>query len=229
MDIIETYVDQLFDTELNTNRKLGGGYPLKLHEIVYGLPKGVLPSIENHPTFSSATKAELAAIYSQVEQISFLWRPDPEKSAKIILQDPWLNAEYLSQGTELLVMMEELSGTMFVLPFEQLLHYKDHVFWLNKDGVKYYPFDVHYNLTACLKEENGVVENNLYLYHNRIPKVFDMKVTLLQYLDLAYKAKCFYNWQMAYINKSGMDWEKMKRMLPKIFPHLKLDLGEFGM
>ena len=51
---------------------------------------------------------------------------------------------------------------------------------------------------------------------------------LFEYLELAYKAKCFFQWQMAYIYHDGFDNEKLKVMLPLILPHVKLDLSDFG-
>lgn len=228
MNLRQVFGEKLVYNELYSNEDFGGGYPLQIGTIRYGVNSKSKLKVQDIPYFSQSLKQELAVIYEQVYEMFFLWELQPQ-SDTLILADEWLKKEYLEQGYDLPSMREELSGMMKLIPLDEMIDDKSHVFWLNSNIERYYPFDVHYNLTACLKKWNGIVENNIYIYHNRIPKVFDMKVTIMDYLDLAYQSKAFYNWQMAYINRSGGDWEKMRRMLPKIFPNLTLDLGRFGM
>lgn len=48
---------------------------------------------------------------------------------------------------------------------------------------------------------------------------------------IAYRqAKGFYHWQLVYAfqNEDEQDYQLMKRYLPMLFPHLELDLSDFG-
>ena len=65
--------------------------------------------------------------------------------------------------------------------------------------------------------------------HTDAETMYDMEITIEEYLDLAYQAKGFHYWQLIYLFKEKSEYyELMKRILPKILPHVKLNLEAFG-
>jgi hypothetical protein len=141
----------------------------------------------------------------------------------------WLKTNFFDEGLEIAMVKEYLSGVINMASLEFMLTDKDHLAYLRTPTTEYLPFDRHWSLTACLKKENGKVENNLYLFNAEDPgPPLDMKIGLLRYLELAYQAKLLYHWQYAYLFRDSIHNEKMRVMLPLIFPHVKLDLSGFG-
>lgn len=95
-------------------------------------------------------------------------------------------------------------------------------------GEDYYPFDFHFDTIACLKLEDGVLANNIHLFNTQdSDSVIDMGVTAAEYLELEYKAKCFKNRQYAYALKDSHYNERLRALLPAIFPFLELNLSAF--
>lgn len=94
------------------------------------------------------------------------------------------------------------------------------------------PIDFNEYAVACMKVEDGKLIDNIYLYtgFGGFPEaLYDMNVTFEQYLELAYKAKCFNYWNLTYcLKEKSPGYELMKRFFPVIFPHLEADLADFG-
>ncbi len=135
----------------------------------------------------------------------------------------------MKDGVQVESIKHELGGTFNIVPFEEMMNPNE---WLKSPkypGATFLPLDRHWKLVACFKEENGIIEDNIYLLNIQDDEVVnDMQISLFRYLDLAYKAKCFFSWQMAYLYPNGFDNEKLRIMLPLILPHVKLDLSDFG-
>ena len=92
---------------------------------------------------------------------------------------------------------------------------------------------MHNNKVACLKKKKREkIENNLYFinYANAKPEIDDMGITVLEYLDLAYKTKGFWGWQYAFMyqGKENFEYNHLRLMLPVIFPNVGLNLSDFG-
>ncbi len=109
---------------------------------------------------------------------------------------------------------------------------RNHKFY-NPEGLYFINFadwlDV---LVGNFKPHDAIVRQRGYLYtgFGGFPEaLYDMKVTFEQYLELAYKAKCFNYWNLTYcLKEKSPSYELMKRFFSVIFPHLKPDLEEFG-
>lgn len=92
----------------------------------------------------------------------------------------------------------------------------------------FFPLDICWDLTACVKQENGLLLDRVWLVHTNGQALYNMGIGIEEYLDLAYKSKGFHYWQLIYLFPKGDYYEMMKRYLPKILPHIQLDLSSFG-
>ncbi len=181
--------------------------------------------------------------YSQINLIQIHWDISPKAIENVdhFKNDPWIKENYLDEGYEWSVVHEMLSGFINIQKFEDILNpefceeqgYYYKLKWT--DGINaddYLPFDICAGMTACLKVENGKILDNIWLVITEDVDecLYDMNITIEEYLNLAYQAKLFRHWQAIFLWKSEYDrFELMKRFLPKIVPHVELDLSSFGM
>jgi len=122
---------------------------------------------------------------------------------------------------------ESLSGTINIIPYDEMFDRKKYDY-LKKGSTRYIPFDQHYSLVACFKSDGNPIQDNIYIFNEQDSDyIVDMKITCIKYLELAYTAKLFYHWQYAYVLKNSVDNERLREMLPIIFPFIKLDLSDF--
>lgn len=186
----------------------------------------------------------ISEFYSKIDLVHIHWFISKRNQPTIDLfqNDPWLKKNYLDDGYDWGVVHEMLSGLINIQKLEDLLnpnYCKEQSFYYSLDysedynAADFVPFDIHWHLTACLKKDsdNNLIDNIWLVYSedSARPYVYDMQVSVEEYLNLAYQAKGFFYWQFVYMLKEKTEhYELMKRFLPKMLPHVKLDLSEFG-
>lgn len=199
----------------------------------------------NNPDFPEA----MNDFYKQVDLINIHWmistKEKGEELKNQLKQDPWLKERFWDNGSDIKILDEYLSGFINIQKLEDMLNpefCEDEAYYSTIDSFidgqnanDYLPFDIHWTLTACLKRENGKILDNVWIVDSQGEKMFDMDVTIEKYLELCYKAKGFYYWPLVYCTRNQeLDQDEdfyrelMKRFLPMLFPHLELDLSDFG-
>ncbi|MNJ90963.1 hypothetical protein D3C87_86030 [compost metagenome] len=187
----------------------------------------------------------LNEFYKEVDLVKIDWiisnREKGEELKNKLKQDPWLKENYWDEGWDFSMTEERMSGLIQIQKLEDTLnpefckdqgYYSVIEHWIDGENPDdYIPFDIHWTITACLKRENGKISDNIWLINMEGRYLINMNVTIEKYLELCYKAKGFYHWQLVYAfqNEDEQDYQLMKRYLPMFFPHLELDLSEFGM
>jgi hypothetical protein len=69
------------------------------------------------------------------------------------------------------------------------------------------------------KDASGALSDRVWLLQQeQDPWIVDMNLTLAQYVELAYRARGFHHWQLAYLNRNDPTFARMKFALPKMFP-----------
>ncbi|MNJ90967.1 hypothetical protein D3C87_86070 [compost metagenome] len=186
----------------------------------------------------------LNELYKQIDLIKISWqishKASGEEIVKGLKQDPWLKETYWDQGYEWGIIHEYLSGFINIQKLEDMLnpdyckeqHYHLTIqhFVEEENPDDFLPFDITWDLTACLKKENGKIPDNIWLVHADGRAMYDMKISIEKYLELCYKAKGFHYWQLVYVLQEDAyeNYELMKRFLPMLFPNVELDLSDFG-
>lgn len=188
----------------------------------------------------------LINFYSQAAKLNFVWRiidesfQNGKEKESIFKEDPWIKKEYLENGYSWEAVKILLSGNLNITQLKNIIDLEnvkatgmyDAAISVGLKGGDLRPIDTNEFAVACMKVENGELIDNIYLYtgFGGFPEALhDMKVTFEQYLELAYKAKCFNYWNLTYcLKKKSPSHELMKRFFPVIFPHLEPDLAEFG-
>jgi hypothetical protein len=233
INIVELFENKLVNEELAQSR---------LHGIKIVIPvRSILPN-ESHIIHNITAPKFLESLYSAHRSLEILWNisNNNQPTIDIFKKDSWIKENYLDEGYEWSFVHEMLSGYINIQKLEDILkpefckeqgyYYK--LKW--KDGINaddYLPFDICSGMTACLKVENGKILDNIWLVITEDVDdcLHDMKVTIEEYLNLAYQAKLFRHWQAIFLWKNEYDrFELMKRFLPKIVPHVQLDLSSFG-
>lgn len=210
--------------------------------------RGVLESeiievaIQNNLTLPIA----LVEFYKQASKLSLRWsvseNSNIEKKETCIqlTEDPWIKEQYLDNGHSLEAVKILLSGNINISELKNIVDIDDvkatgmydAALNVGLKGGDLRPIDFNEYAVACMKVKDGKLIDNIYLYtgFGGFPvALLDMKVTFEQYLALAYKAKCFKYWNLAYcLKEKSPSYELMKRFFPVIFPHLEPDLAEFG-
>lgn len=227
MDVKDYFYNKLYQNELQSLKNSESGYLLDVQPYKE-TPKLVIPK-DNFKCFfplSDQLKTNLALIYSQIGELSIGWEIS-NNSDNLILENNWIKKNYLDQDYSISIIKEYLSGTINIVPFREMIDTKKYSY-LKKGSVRYLPFDLHYELMVCFKMSNGIVEDNLYIFNVQdSDAIEDMKIGCIDYLKLAYEAKCFYQWQYAYVAKKSIDNKRLKIMLPEILPHVGLNLAKF--
>ena len=188
----------------------------------------------------------LMDFYNQASMLSLTWmivderfRNGKEREA-VFKEDPWIKKEYLDNGYSWEAVKILLSGSLNITELKNIIELENvkatgmyqAAEGLGLKGGDLCPIDTNEFAVACMKVEDGKLIDNMYLYtgFGGFPEALhDMKVTFEQYLELAYKAKCFNYWNLTYcLKEKSPSYELMKRFFPLIFPHLEPDLEEFG-
>ncbi|SDI24389.1 hypothetical protein SAMN05421846_105164 [Chryseobacterium taeanense] len=188
----------------------------------------------------------LIDFYSQAAMLSLTWmivderfRNGKEREA-VFKEDPWIKKEYIDNGYSWEAVKILLSGNLNITQLTNVVDLEkvkltgiyDAAISVGLNGGDLRPIDTNEFVVACMKVEDGKLIDNMYLYtgFGGFPEVlYDMKVTFEQYLELAYKAKCFNYWNLTYcLKEKSPSYELMKRFFPVIFPHIDPDLKEFG-
>lgn len=154
--------------------------------------------------------------------------------------DLWLKEHYFDKGYSWGHVKEQLSGSLNISSLTQVLNsdprQKEMTYYVvaenvlaneNPDLIR--PIDIQDGTVAFVRVKDNCLVDNIHLMNTDGHEIYDMQVTFEQYLDLAYKAKLFKDWQWIYLFKDRSEkHELMKRFFPVIFPHLEPDLGDFG-
>jgi hypothetical protein len=189
----------------------------------------------------------LLDFYTQVYSLSFDWKifegmnPSIQIDPSIQFKNsPWLKENYLDDGYSWEALSILLSGHLNISELKNIIDEDD----LKATGMyqaaervglkagELRPIDFNEYAVACMKIIDGELIDNIYLYTgfgDYPTALHDMGVNFEQYLQLAYKAKCFNYWNLIYcLREKVHNYELMKRYFPVIFPHLEPDLEDFG-
>ncbi|CAL2055212.1 hypothetical protein [Tenacibaculum sp. 190524A05c] len=180
----------------------------------------------------------LSEMYNQISHISILWNivDEEESSVNQFKEDKWLKEKYLDNGYDWGVVNEYLSGFINITKSEEIFNAdfcKNQGYYYTLSNREenpddFFPLDICWDLTACVKKEGNEILNNIWLVHTNANEIYDMKINIEEYLNLCYKAKGFHYWQLIYLFKTKSEYyELMKRFLPKMLPHINLDLSDF--
>ncbi|NOQ73779.1 MAG: hypothetical protein GQ574_17360 [Crocinitomix sp.] len=210
--------------ELYSSEDEGGDFLLEVSNCFRGEESKDFGFLENH--FLSKTLYDnLKLIYCQVAELSLSWYT--KDTVDIFSKSEWLRNYQKENNLGEGFIRESLSGTINIVPYYEMFDRKKFDY-LEKDGISYIPFDQHYSLEACFKADGDTVQDNIYIFNTEDPdNIIDMKIGCIKYLELAYKAKLFFNWQYAYALKDSIHNERLRKMLPVIFPFLELELNDF--
>lgn len=164
-------------------------------------------------------------------------RPDTSIQFK---EDVWLKEHYLDAGYTWEALKILVSGHMQIASLDDILDIDkikscglyDASIKVGLEAGSLRPLDFNEFAISCLKVEDGKLIDNVYVYAGfgeYEPTLFDMKVGLEKYLELAYKAKCFNYWNLIYCMREKVQLHAlMKHTWPMLFPQLTPDLEEFG-
>ena len=188
----------------------------------------------------------LIEFYKQASQVYLRWelfegesggRKDTSVQFK---ENTWLKENYLDKGYSWEAVKILLSGNLNIAELKDIIEIENlkatgiyqATEKLGMKGGDLRPIDFNEYAVACMKVEDGKLIDNIYLNtgFGGLPEALhNMNVTFEQYLELAYKAKCFNYWNLIYCLKDKVpNQELMKRFFPVIFPHLEPDLEVFG-
>ncbi len=237
MDITNLFYKNMIIGELEESYLQG--YAVMIQKTLFG------PPMDNNEVLTIFKENELNSIqsllnvYTQVQNINFHWEPSDYDSntTNLFKEDPWLREYYFDHGYSWSVLKELISGYLFVPPIEELLgrsnNQKTGYYVMTKrmglNPNTFLPLDYHNQFTALLKIEENEIKDRVWLIDLEAEELYDMNITVEQYLNLAYQAKIFNGWQHVYLFKDQSEYyELMKRFLPKILPHINLNLKEFG-
>lgn len=217
-----------------------------LKEVGYAFQHGVniktpithilLPKELNHNKLN--LPESIIDFYKQTSKLTISWEiQDTEQNTKQFKEDSWLKEKYLTNNYDWGVVHEYLSGFVNITNAEDIfnsLFCKKQAYYYTLSNKKenqdsFFAFDICWSLTACLKKEGINVVDNVWLVDTDAEAVYDMGVTVEEYLNLADQAKGFHYWQLIYLFKQKSEYyELMNHFLPKILPHVKLNLEAFG-
>lgn len=176
--------------------------------------------------------------YEQTAKLEIVWElVESDKNTKQFKEDEYLIEKYLNNDYDWGVVKDFLTGYINITNSNDIFNpdfcKEQAYYYILKNKVEneddFFPFAIQSDVTACLKKESKSISDNIWLIHTSAEQVYDMKISVEEYLQLAYEAKCIHNWQLVYLFKEKTEeYEIMKRFLPKIFSHVSLDLSKFG-
>lgn len=176
--------------------------------------------------------------YNQTSKLEILWEIHPsDMNLKQFQEDPFLKENYLDNNYDWGVISDYLSGYINITKIEDIFNpnfCKEQAYYytlnsINENPDHFFPFDTCWSLTACLKKEGNNIIDNIWLVHTDAESIYNMKITIEDYLNLAYLSKGFHYWQLIYLFKEKVEFhELMQRFLPKMLPHISLKLEDFN-
>lgn len=180
----------------------------------------------------------LEDFFGQTSKLHVLWEvQNTPENTQPFREDPYLSDHYFSLDYDWGVVHEMLSGAintssskeMFSPGFCRAQGYYYSLSQQNENPEEFFPFDICWSLTAVLRKTGNAVEDNVWLVNSDAHSLHNMKINIEQYLHLAYLAKGFHHWQLAYLFREQAESHGLlQNILPKILPHVQLDLKEFG-
>ncbi len=179
-------------------------------------------------------------IYKDVQKIELYWQlseTEGKDTSHLFTTDPWLIDNYLNEDYTWDFLKYYFTGSLFLPPIETLLGgnqnsgYGYHTVSKHM-GIRpetLYPIDMNERYVSVLKQNDNKIENRVWLLDMDGRKIHDMGISVEAYFDLAYTSKLLFGWPSVFILKKNSEhYEFMKRYSRKLFPHLDLDLKEFG-
>lgn len=176
--------------------------------------------------------------YSQTAKLEVLWElVETDENTKQFREDEYLIEKYFNNDYDWGVVKDFLTGFINITHANEIFNpdfcKQQAYYYILKNKVEneddFFPFDIQSDITICLKKETNSINDNMWLIHTSAEQVYDMEISLEEYLQLAYEAKCIHNWQLVYMFKDkAEEYQIMKRFLPKIFSHVTLNLSKFG-
>lgn len=176
----------------------------------------------------------LRACLASLSRVKISWHLAPGSAlARALEADAWIRSNYLDQGYSFGFLDELFSGDMAYFDIGSMIlqnrapdaGYKSALKSCEIDGQPvdvsaFYPFEYHWGLVALLREDaSGALSDRVWLLQQeQDPWIVDMNLTLAQYVELAYRARGFHHWQLAYLNRNDPTFARMKFALPKMFP-----------
>ncbi|MDC0675323.1 hypothetical protein [Nannocystis radixulma] len=176
----------------------------------------------------------LHAFLSSLSMVKISWHLAPGSAlARALEADAWIRSNYLDQGYSFSFLEELFSGDMAYLDLGSMIlenrapdaGYKGALQYCKIDGQPvdvgaFYPFEYHWGVVALVRKgASGALSDRVWLLQQeQDPWIVDMNVTLAQYVELAYRARGFHHWQLAYLNRNDPTFARMKFALPKMFP-----------
>ena len=227
----EIFEMKMINEELSQSRKHGVKVVIPIRSFI----KNEKSEIKQN--FNIQLNQNLIDLYKEIDsqQISWSISNRDQNTIDLFKEDPWLIENYFNQGYDWAIVHEMLSGFINIQKLEDMFNpvfCREQSYFYTMSNIDNYnpdnfiPFDIHWGLTACLKRENSKIVDNVWLVHTDANAVYDMQISIADYLNLAYQAKGFHYWQLIYIFKEkSTHYELMKRFLPNLVPHIELDLS----
>ena len=182
----------------------------------------------------------LINLYQNMKHIQILWTlfeeaGDERDNTDRFKNDPWLKEHYFDTGYSWDVVKEYLGGSIFISSLDELLNQHPESSYyvvleaMGMNPAEYRLFDAQQRATALLKVEDGTLADRIWLIDVDARQLYDMGLSVEEYLSVAYRAKLFHAWQLTYVLREKTPFfELMKRYLPMLTPHMELDLKAFG-
>ena len=230
LNLFETFRTGMVQNELLTSK-------VQLNKPIFIMPPERL-QLMSEETKSKLLKLPLSLQYIllQAKRIMIKWNiKENTDDWNRIKNDDLIKSNYLGKNELLDETMDYVGGFVNIESLEIILNNGivkfpfGHIFEsLNEDISKFYSIGASWNIVAFVREENNEIKDNVWLLDSDTNRLYNMEVTVQKYLELAYKAKGFYNWQTTYLLKSkAPHYSLMKRFLPQIIEHVESDLSDF--
>lgn len=212
--IYKKFREKLYNEEICKSRKNG----CTLMAPGPGFGSGT--DIEEIKVQSSSNSIELFEslidFFADVKHIFMSWEivddGASDDTSSQFKKDSWLKEHYYDKGYSWEFVKEQLSGYLNTATFTQVLNLDD-----RQKEMSYYvvaesvlenenpdlirPIDILDGTVAFVRIKDNKLIDNIYLMNTYSHEIFDMEITFEKYLDLAYKAKLFKDWQWAYLLK----------------------------